>query len=102
VADYLTRVGNGWLKARNIEPEGKAEPDPPAVERFAPGIGTGSCCSPSSVLPVENYYFIDSIYDDFDLTSETYGLHHRFDHAWMPQASAPARGESKQAKPAQP
>ena len=100
VADYLTRVGHGWLAARNIEPEEPAEPGPPAVELFPGGARSARCACSTSVLPVENYCFLASVFDDFDLTSESFGLSHAFDHAWLSRPSAPAQAESKQESPA--
>jgi hypothetical protein len=89
--DYLVRLGHGWLKAKNLKLEARFEPGPPAVELFTEETKKPSYYCSSAVAPVEDYFFLDTIFGDFDLTSETYGLSHKFDHAWLsPKASAAA------------
>lgn len=83
VADYLSRVGHGWLKARNIPLDEGIQAGPPAVERFEGQARRTPCHCPAPVPPMEDYYFIDSIYGDFDLTSETFGLNHQFHNSWL-------------------
>ena len=89
VWDYLSRLGHGWLRARNIELGAQVQPGPPAVEGFTAEAARVDYACPSSIAPVENYYFIDTVYGDFDLTSETFGLSHKFDQSWLAPKAAP-------------
>jgi hypothetical protein len=95
VWDYLSRLGQGWLKAKNIELSGHVKPGPPAVELFAEQAKRVDYYCSSSLSPVENYFFIDNIYGDFDLTSETFGLSHKFDHSWLSQKALAEPVETK-------
>ena len=96
VADYLSRLGLGWLQAKNIKLDGHVQPGPPAVEWFSEEARRVSYSCPSSIAPVEDYFFIDNVYGDFDLTSETFGLSHKFDNSWLSSSPWAAPGETKE------
>lgn len=96
VADYLSRLGHGWLRARNIELEAHIQPGPPAVEWFTEGTRRVAYHGASGITPVEDYFFIDTVYGDFDLTSETFGLSHKFDNSWLSASSSAAPVETKE------
>jgi hypothetical protein len=83
VADYLARLGQGWLNAKGIKLDEGVQAGPPAVELFTEASKRVSYHALSAVAPVEDYYFLDTIYGDFDLTSETYGLSHQFHNSWL-------------------
>jgi hypothetical protein len=85
VWDYLSRLGHGWLKEKNIELDGNIRSGPPEVELFEEEAKRVDYACSSSIPLVEDYYFMDNIYGDFDLTAETFGLCHKFDHSWLNQ-----------------
>jgi hypothetical protein len=59
------------------------------VELFTEAAGRVPCAGPSALVPVAEYFFLESVLADFDLASETYGLSRRFHHAWLaPQDQA--------------
>jgi hypothetical protein len=94
VWDYFSRLGHGWLQARNIELDARVQPGPPAVEWFAEQARRVDYACPGAIAPVENYFFISNVYGDFDLTSETFGLSHRFDQSWLAPKTAPVEAKA--------
>jgi hypothetical protein len=97
VWDYLSRLGHGWLKEKNIDLAGHIQPGPPDIELFEEETKRVDYYCSSSILPVEDYYFMDNVYGDFDLTAETFGLSHKFDHSWLSQKTLVAPVEAKDA-----